>query len=103
MPTELTTSIIKTIRKVPKGKVSTYGQIAARAGNPQAARQVVRILNIYSEKESLPWHRIINSQGKISLKPGSGYEMQKSMLESEGIIFGKGDKIDFEKYLWGAK
>ncbi len=92
--------IISTIKKIPKGKVATYGQIAAMAGNPQAARQVVRILNIYWEKEKLPWFRVINSQGKISLKPGSGYELQKSLLENEGVKFGDNDRIDFKKYGW---
>jgi len=100
MPTELTENILKALKKVPKGKVATYGSIAARAGNPQAARQVVRILNIYSDKENIAWYRIINSQGKISLPKGRGYEMQKSLLEDEGIVFSKTDKIDLEKYLW---
>ena len=86
--------------KVPRGKVATYGQIAAYAGNPLAARQVVRVLHSSSEKEGLPWHRIINRQGKISLKPGDGYEIQKEMLEKEGIIFGPGDIIDLKKFLW---
>jgi methylated-DNA-protein-cysteine methyltransferase-like protein len=103
MPTELTEKIIAVIKRIPKGKVATYGLIAALAGNPRAARQVVRILNIYWEKEKLPWQRIVGSQGKISLKPGQGYEMQKAMLEREGVRFGKGDKIDFDKYLWNGK
>jgi len=61
---------------------------------------VVRIFNIYWEKEKLPWFRVINSQGKISLKPGSGYELQKSLLENEGVKFGDNDRIDFKKYGW---
>jgi methylated-DNA-protein-cysteine methyltransferase-like protein len=100
MPAPLSQKIIKTIKKIPKGKVATYGQIAAMSGNPQAARQVVRILNIYSEKEKLPWYRVINSQGKISLKPGSGYELQKALLEDEGIKFNVNDKIDLKRFGW---
>jgi methylated-DNA-protein-cysteine methyltransferase-like protein len=103
MPTELTLKIIAVIKKIPKGKVATYGLIAALAGNPRAAHQVVRILNIYWEKEKLPWHRIIGSQGKISLKPGQGYELQKSMLEKEGIVFDIRGRVDFESFLWQPK
>ena len=95
--------IVGLIKRIPKGKVVTYGKIAAYAGNPRAARQVVRTLHSSSEKEKLPWHRVINSQGKISLGPGHGYELQKALLESEGIVFGLGDKIDLEKYLWTPK
>ena len=88
------------IKKIPRGKVATYGQIAAMAGNPRAARQVVRALHSCWETEKLPWHRVINSQGKISLKPGHGYELQKAMLESEGVTFGLEDRIDFKRFLW---
>ena len=88
------------IREIPPGKVATYGQIAAYAGNPLAARQVVRVLHTSSDKDRLPWHRIINRRGKISLRPGQGYEMQLALLEKEGIEFGPGDIIDLKKYLW---
>jgi methylated-DNA-protein-cysteine methyltransferase-like protein len=88
------------IKKVPKGKVATYGQIAALAGNPRAARQVVRILHSSSEKDKLPWHRIVNRQGRIALKPGYGYEIQRELLRQEGVRFGKNDTIDFDRYLW---
>ena len=88
------------IKKVPKGKVATYGQIATLAGNPRAARQVVRILHSSSEKDKLPWHRIVNRQGRIALKPGYGYEIQRELLRQEGIRFGENDTIDFDRYLW---
>lgn len=57
------------IRRIPEGKVATYGQIAALAGNHRAARQVAWILHSSSKKENLPWHRVVNSQEGISLKP----------------------------------
>jgi methylated-DNA-protein-cysteine methyltransferase-like protein len=88
------------IRKIPKGRVATYGQIAAYAGNPLGARQVVRVLHASSEKDRLPWHRVINRLGKISLPPGQGYEIQKAFLQKEGIKFGQGDIIDLKRYLW---
>lgn len=91
------------IKKIPRGKVATYGQIATMAGNPLAARQVVRILHSSSRKEKLPWHRVINSKGRISLQPGFGYEEQKSKLIKEGIKFDKSGRIDFALFMWTGK
>jgi len=88
------------IKRIPKGKVATYGLIAAIAGNPRAARQVARILHTYSQKDNLPWHRVVNRNGQISLKPFRGYEVQKMLLEKEGIVFSKNNAINFDKYLW---
>jgi methylated-DNA-protein-cysteine methyltransferase-like protein len=88
------------IKKVPKGKVATYGQIATFAGNHRAARQVAWVLHSSSRKYELPWHRIVNSKGRISLKPNHGYEIQKESLKKEGIKFDENDRIDFENYLW---
>jgi len=96
----LSESIIDYLKQIPYGRVASYGQIAALAGNPRAARQVVRLLHTSTTKHSLPWHRVVNSKGTISLKPGSGYEIQKSMLENEGIEFTKTGKIDFNRFLW---
>ena len=93
-------AVKKLIKSIPPGQVATYGQIAALAGNPQGARQVVWVLHTYSEKENLPWHRVINSKGGISLGHGSGYEMQKALLEEEGIIFDKNDRVNLKKYQW---
>lgn len=88
------------IAGIPRGKVATYGQIAAYAGNPLGARQVVRILHTSSMKDRLPWHRVINRKGQIALKPGQGYEMQKQLLQKEGVNFRDNDTIDLKKYLW---
>ncbi len=88
------------IKMIPSGKVATYGQIAAYAGDPRGARQVAWVLNSSSQKDELPWHRVINSKGKISLKPNYGYEIQKALLEKEGVTFDSEDTIDFDQYLW---
>ena len=92
--------VIDIIKSIPKGKVATYGQIAALAGNPRAARMVVRVLHSSSGKEKLPWHRVINSKGSISLKPGTGYEVQKALLQKEGIVFKEDGSIDLKRFLW---
>lgn len=92
--------LIALIKRIPKGRVATYGHIARLAGNPLGARQVVWALNSTSEKEKLPWHRVINSRGRISLKPGQGFELQKALLEDEGVRFDANDTVDLDRYLW---
>ena len=88
------------IKQIPLGKVATYGQIAIRAGNPRAARQVAWLLSSSSKKDNLPWHRVINSKGRISLPLYQGYELQKALLEQEGIKFNEDDSINLEIYRW---
>ena len=92
--------VIQIIKNIPKGKVATYGQVAAYAGNPLGARQVARILHSCSKTENLPWQRVVNRSGQISLKQGNGYEIQKKILKQEGVSFNKDDKIDFDRHLW---
>lgn len=90
----------KLIKSIPPGKVATYGQIAMMAGNPRGVRAVVWILHSSSRQADLPWHRVINSKGRISLPPGQGYEGQKSRLQAEGIKFDSHDSIDLDRFLW---
>lgn len=77
----------------------TYGQIAKLAGSPRGARQVARILHSMSKKHQLPWHRVINSKGEISLKEDEHFSIQRLSLESEGIEFNLYGKIDLDEYL----
>jgi methylated-DNA-protein-cysteine methyltransferase-like protein len=95
-----TARAVEIIRSIPKGKVATYGQIAAAAGSPLGARQVVRLLHSLSDKENLPWHRVINSQGRIALAAGGGLELQRVMLESEGIKVEEDGRIELAQYIW---
>jgi methylated-DNA-protein-cysteine methyltransferase-like protein len=88
------------IKRIPDGHVATYGQIARLAGNPRGARQVSYILHSSSAKEKLPWHRVINSKGLIALKHGRGYELQKQLLEDEGIVISDKGCIDLKRFLW---
>jgi len=97
---DFTAEVIRLIKSIPRGKVATYGQIAFLAGFYPSVRRVVWILHSCSEKEGLPWHRVVNRRGAISLKPGAGYETQKEMLKKEGIVFDERDRIDLERYLW---
>jgi len=88
------------IKAIPYGKVATYGQIASHSGNSRASRQVAWILHSCSEKDGLPWHRVINSNGRISLPPQEGHEVQKKLLELEGISLKENGSIDLDVYLW---
>ena len=88
------------IASIPRGKVATYGQVAGVAGSPLAARQVVRVLHSLSRRERLPWHRVINSAGFISLPRGGGFEEQKALLEAEHVRVREDGRIDMSKYLW---
>jgi methylated-DNA-protein-cysteine methyltransferase-like protein len=90
----------KAIKGIPWGKVATYAQIAAIAGNHRAARQVLRVLHASSEKDRLPWHRVINSRGGISLAQGRGFEEQKRLLLQEGVEVSRLGRIDLEIFQW---
>ncbi len=87
---------------VPKGNVATYGQIAKLAGCPGHSRQVVWTLHSSSRKRRLPWHRVINSKGRIGLA-GAAFERQKSLLQKEGIVFDENDRIDLKAFSWAPK
>jgi methylated-DNA-protein-cysteine methyltransferase-like protein len=103
MPSSFTQKVKALIRQIPAGKVASYGLIAALAGNPRAARQVAWILHSSSSAGKLPWHRVINRMGKISLKPYGGYEIQKQLLLEEGVAFDDKDTIDLNRFLWRRK
>ncbi len=95
-----TQNALDVIKHVPEGKVVTYGIVAALAGKSNGARQISRILHSMSKKHNLPWHRVVNAKGKISLRPSQGYELQKALLESEGVRFSQNDTIDLKIFLW---
>lgn len=103
MATEFSVSVIKLIRAIPKGKVATYGQIAALAGKPQGSRGVSWILNSSAKAHNLPWHRVLGSKGEISIPKGSPYHAkQKILLQKEGVKFENG-KIDLKVFGWKRK
>jgi len=100
MPSPFTIKVKALIHQIPAGKVASYGLIAALAGNPRAARQVAWILHSSSAADQLPWHRVVNRKGKISLKPFGGYEIQKQLLLQEGVVFDDNDAINLDCFLW---
>ncbi len=103
MASDLYSKIYKIIQKIPKGKVATYGQIAAMAGNPRAARMVGWALNNCPDGSDIPWQRVINASGRSSLAEESKRKLQQALLETEGVRFDKTGKVDFEKFQWDGK
>jgi methylated-DNA-protein-cysteine methyltransferase related protein len=95
--------ILAAVKRIPRGRVSAYGNIAEIAGLPRRARLVGTVLKHAPTSRDLPWFRVINSSGRISLPAGSdAYAQQKRKLEAEGVIF-RGDRVDMKRYGWPAR
>lgn len=92
------------VKNIPKGKVATYGQIAALAGKPHGARGVGWILNSCAKAYRLPWQRVINSQGKISFpKRTDEFQLQRKLLLKEKVLVADNGAISLEDYGWRKK
>ncbi|MCT1901355.1 MGMT family protein [Oceanobacillus sojae] len=98
--TPFTQEVIKIIQQIPSGKVMTYGQIAREAGNPRAARQVVRVLHSMSRKHNLPWHRVINAKGQLAIPNEEANWEQRTRLEEEDIEVSSAGRVNLKEYQW---
>jgi len=88
---ELKHLIWQLVATIPEGKVASYGQIATAAGYPNHARFVAKVLKALPKDSKLPWHRVINAQGRIAFSLGSdAYNKQLARLEGEGLVFKQG-------------
>ena len=92
--------VIEIVGAVPRGSVVTYGQVALLAGAPRAARQVGMVLHGLGEQENVPWQRVINSQGKLSTYRIGAGELQRKLLEVEGVEFDAEDRVDLARFRW---
>ena len=93
--------IYNTVRRVPSGRIATYGQIARAAGFPGHARLVGYALHMLSADTDVPWHRIINARGEISRLPDPDASLlQRQLLESEGVQFDESGRIDLQRFAW---
>ena len=94
--------IYAVIQKIPAGQVATYGQIAALAGIPGHARQVGYALSALPDGYSVPWHRVVNARGEISLRSGGSDAglRQRVRLEAEGVVFDAQGRIPLELFRW---
>ena len=89
------------MRRIPRGCVATYGGIAEIAGLEGHARQVGYTLHDLPANSGLPWHRVINAKGEISPRSaGDSHELQRMLLEAEGVEFDLAGRIDLKRYRW---
>lgn len=94
--------VIEIVLQIPEGKVTTYGAVATMAGAPRAARIVGEILHYNSEKFNLPWQRVVNKDGFISIKGGwvNLKLEQKALLEEEGVAVSKDFMVNLDQFGW---
>ena len=92
--------IYAVVKKIPYGRVATYGQVAGLAGIPGQARQVGYALNHLTDND-IPWHRVINARGEISGRSNPDYaRLQRILLEEEGITFSPDGRTSLTRFLW---
>lgn len=94
--------ILTVIRRVPRGRVATYGQIAALAGLPGRARLVGRVLRDGTAGDAVPWQRVLNARGEVSPRGGPGWEegLQRALLREEGVAVDARGRIDLDRWGW---
>lgn len=93
--------VLAVVAKIPRGKVLTYGQVATLVGSPRASRIVGGVLFRLGPDSRLPWQRVINAQGKISLRADSGGSvLQRQLLEAEGIRFDAQGRVNLRQIRW---
>jgi methylated-DNA-protein-cysteine methyltransferase-like protein len=95
--------IYEVVRRIPRGRVATYGDVAKAAGLPGHARQVGYALAALDADTDVPWHRVVNAQGRVSARAGdrSSEALQQTLLRAEGVRFGLAGSIDLRRYRTG--
>jgi len=95
-------AICAVIRRIPKGWVATYGQVAAMAGLPRRARLVGHVLQNLGPATKIPWHRVVNAKGEVSysLSRNGGDALQQRLLEKEGVEFDDNNRFNLERFRW---
>ena len=96
--------IYAVVRRIPRGRIATYGQVAGLAGLPGRARQVGYAMYALPNGAKVPWHRVVNAAGAISRRRVPGAELsQRILLEREGVKFGPKGRISLEAFGWKPK
>jgi methylated-DNA-protein-cysteine methyltransferase-like protein len=99
-PSESELRILSVTRRIPPGLVCTYGKVAEAAGLPRRARLVGRVLAVSPLADGVPWHRVVNATGRISLRGGDGPRLQARLLRAEGVRVDERGQINLGEYLW---
>lgn len=96
--------IYAVVRRIPRGRVATYGDVASLAGLPGHARQVGYALHALRTGQRVPWHRVVNAKGTISLRRRPGDELtQRILLEREGVRFDQRGRLDLRRVRWAPR
>ena len=97
--------VYRVVKRIPRGKVASYGQIAALLGQPRAARTVGWALSSLSAEQAavVPWQRVINHAGRISISRADlSADVQRSLLEAEGVVFDETGHVDWRRFRWAG-
>jgi methylated-DNA-protein-cysteine methyltransferase-like protein len=105
MDSKLHERIYAVVRRIPSGRVASYGQVAELAGLPRQARLVGYALHaLRDEHGAVPWQRVINARGEVSLRSEPGTEgLQRVLLEAEGVAFDERGRVDLTRYRWNPR
>ena len=99
-----TKRVYRMVRRVPRGRVVSYGGIAALLGHPRAARGVGQALHALEDDSDVPWWRVINRNGEISIRGVvHGARLQRALLEGEGVEFSPGGRVDWKRFGWDGE
>lgn len=102
-PASIDERIWQVVALIPAGRVATYGDVAARAGMPGSARRVGLALRRLPADTRIPWHRVINAAGRLSLPPGSpSHQLQRERLRADGVVLHGENRIDLGRYGWSG-
>lgn len=94
-------SVHRVVRRIPPGRVTSYGTVAALAGAPRAARGVGAVLNALTPDRDVPWWRVVNRAGVLTIPAELGLRaLQRQLLEDEGVAFLPAGTVDLERHAW---
>jgi methylated-DNA-protein-cysteine methyltransferase-like protein len=92
--------IYDVVRRIPRGRVATYGQVASLAGLPRHARQVGYALHALPEETDVPWHRVVNARGEVSARSTPGWEKHQFALLRRERVIGRDGRVDLDRLQW---
>ena len=96
--------IYRVVRRIPRGQVATYGQVAGLAGLAGHARQVGYALHALPAGTTVPWHRVVNASGGVSLRSEAGPELEQRLrLDAEGVGFDMRGRVVLGRYRWAGR
>lgn len=98
---DFTRAVHRMVRRIPEGRVTSYGAVAALVGSPRAARGVGAVLNALTPERNVPWWRVVNRAGRLTIPAELGLRtLQRTLLEQEGVAFAEPDRVDLQAHAW---